>query len=805
VSTRINIRFGLILLALYGFATAGMAQTPSVSPSTLGQGDEALVEISLAGLLATDYVLVTFTGPAGTSTLEPQVIVDGSLIVWVPVATMNNAGTYSVYVDVTRDAATTRYGPAQLTVSVLSGGTGSSTSLTLPEVVTAEASSATGAIVTFSASSSDGSPVSCSPSSGSMFPLGTSSVTCSAGDASGSFSAFVYDTGRPALTVPADISTSNPVVTYSATASDAIDPAPTVECVPLSGSTFAFGTTVVSCTAVDQHANSDFGSFRVTITNGAPVTISNVTISDPFFSPNADGSHDATTVAANAPSVDTAWTVTVVSPSGATVRTASRSGAALSFTWDGRDQGGVVQPDGTYTFALKAVDGIHEASVATSAVLDRTNPMAAILSPSSGQILSNVRQSGSSNTTATGTTSDINLLDWNVSAGPASGSLTVFGTGSTAVSNATLGAWTTAGLANGTYMIRLEVRDRAGNTGFTTTTVTIAHFSASQSAYELNAASGQTLTYTSVVPFTVTQTLTIRNSAGTTVRTLANGSRAAGTYDDVWNGRDDAGTLLPDGPYSYVTTVSEGTNSLTWDLSNVMRSAADTQYPYPSCSAMQMPLDTCEAQALAGKQYDLFGNDPLKIHYSVAGPSRVSVVFTDATETPANCGAAETCVISSEYRATGTYVDAWAGVHPAGVYAAPRSKLTVVRRTSTFPENVAVLFGSGAAVQVANLTLTPPAFTPEAGSMNIELDLSTFGNAEATVTFQMIRQPTTTLGMSTLRTVTLNAQNPGHVTFTWDGKSDSGHWVAPGEYALIATATANGRSSQAFSRFAVIY
>jgi flagellar hook assembly protein FlgD len=804
VTVLASVRYRFALLAFCAFATSAVAQTPGVSPSSFSQGDEAFLQISLAGLTSTDYALVTFTGPGGTSALEPQFVVDGSLIVWVPESAMNNPGTYSVYVDVTREGTTTRYGPAQITVTPLPDP-GFSPSLTLPEVVTAEAVSAAGAVVTFSATSTDGAPVSCSPPSGSVFPLGTSTVTCSAGSASAFFPVFVYDTGRPVLTVPGDISTSNAVVTYTVSATDAIDPAPTVECTPPSGSTLPFGITVVGCTAVDHHANSDFRTFRVTITNGAPVTISNVTVSEPFFSPNADGSKDTTTVSANATSADTSWTVTVSSPTGAAILTANRPGAALSFTWDGRDAGGIVQPDGTYTFALKAVDGIHDATVTTSAVVDRTNPTASIASPSSGQIFSNVRQNGSTGTTVTGTTSDANLLDWNASAGPSGGSLTVFSTGTTAVSNATLGTWVMGAFPNGTYVVRLEVRDRAGNTGVTTTAVTIAHFSASQSTYEMNTASGQTVVYTSVVPFALTQTLTIRNSAGTTVRTLVNGSREVGTYNDSWDGRDDGGTLLPDGPYSYFATVTEGTNVLTWDLSNQMRASTETALPYPSCSSKTMSLDTCAAHAQSGGQYDLFANDPLKIHYSVAQPSRVYVVFTNAVETPGFCSGSEICVTNGEYRATGSYVDTWAGVLPDGSYAPLRSKLTVVRRTSTFPQNVVVLHGSGPAAGLANLTLTPIAFGPDGGSMKIEFDLATSGNAAATVTLQMFRQATSTSAMSTLSTITLSAQTPGHVTYLWDGKADSGHWVAPGEYALIVSAAASGGSSQAKSKFAVIY
>jgi hypothetical protein len=218
-----------------------------------------------------------------------------------------------------------------------------------------------------------------------------------------------------------------------------------------------------------------------------------------------------------------------------------------------------------------------------------------------------------------------------------------------------------------------------------------------------------------------------------------------------------------------------------------------------------MSLDACAAHAQAGSQYDLFANDSLKIHYSVAEPSRVYVVFTDAAETAGNCAGTEVCVTNGEYRASGSYVDSWAGVSSSSAYATSRSKLTVVRRTSTFPKNVVVLYGSGAAAAVANLTLTPSVFGPEGGSMKIEFDVTTSGNALATVTLLMVRQATSGSGMSTLRTITLPTQSPGHVTYTWDGRSDGGHWVAPGEYALIVRAAANGGSSQAGSRFAVIY
>lgn len=532
---------------------------------------------------------------------------------------------------------------------------------------------------------------------------------------------------------------------------------------------------------------------------GGLYTITYTNVSEQYFSPNADTVKDTTTVTAHSSSPDTSWTLTVKSVMGTPVRTSSAFGPILSYTWDGRSTAGAVQPDGPYTFSLSAVDGIYTTAVTMSVTLDITAPTASIASPTTGQVISNIRQNGSTSTNVTGTTADTNLLDWTAAAGPSGGSMTTFGSNTTAVSNAAVGTWNSGAAANGSYDLRLTVRDRAGNIAVATTAVTVGHFSASQNVYQLNTAIGETVTYTSIVPFPVTETLTIRNSAGITVRTLASASREAGTYNDPWNGRSDTGVLLPDGPYSYFVTITEGANVLTWDLSNEMRGASATQFPYPSCSAKTMPLDTCGNNA--GRTYDLLANDPLKIHYTVGEPSRVSIVLTDAVETPGTCLGSEVCLVNGEYRPSGSYIESWSGVSQYGVYEPVRTKLTVVRRTSTFPKNVVLLYGSGAAVEIANLTLTPTIFGLESGSMKIEFDLATFGNAGSTVTLQMLRQHPA----STLRTVTLPSQSPGHVTYTWDGKADSDHWVAPGEYALLVTATANGRSSIARSRFVVLY
>src|SRR5262249_31064783 len=103
----------------------------------------------------------------------------------------------------------------------------------------------------------------------------TATVTCEAHDASGnvanaSFPVTVTDTTPPVVAVPAGIAdnTTDPNgkrELFTATATDLVDPTPTVACNPASGSTFPLGATTVTCTATDRSGNAASKSFTVTI------------------------------------------------------------------------------------------------------------------------------------------------------------------------------------------------------------------------------------------------------------------------------------------------------------------------------------------------------------------------------------------------------------------------------------------------------------------------------------------------------------------------------------------------------------
>jgi uncharacterized repeat protein (TIGR03803 family) len=157
--------------------------------------------------------------------------------------------------------------------------------IALPANIVIEATGPGGAVATFTVRATDlsdptGVVVSCDRASGSTFPLGTTTVTCTAKDSAGntsppgSFTITVQDTTPPALTVPAAItrtatSATGAVVTFSATAIDLVSGARQVTCAPPSGSVFPVGVTTVNCAAVDAAGNSATKSFTVTITRGS--------------------------------------------------------------------------------------------------------------------------------------------------------------------------------------------------------------------------------------------------------------------------------------------------------------------------------------------------------------------------------------------------------------------------------------------------------------------------------------------------------------------------------------------------------
>src|SRR5439155_8394065 len=286
-----------------------------------------------------------------------------------------------------------------------------------PGPITKEATSASGATATFTATASDivdgTDSVTCAPASGSTFALGSTTVTCTAFDAAHNtntctFSVTVVDTTAPLVSCPGPItkeatSASGATATFTATASDIVDGTDSVTCAPASGSTFALGSTTVTCTAFDAAHNTNACTFAVTVVD---TTVPLVSCPGPLTKEATSASGATATFTATASDlVDGSDSVTCAPASGSTF--------AL----------------GSTTVTCTAFDAAHNTNTCTFSVtvVDTTAPMVSCPGPITKEATS------ASGATASFTASASDLVDGtdSVTCAPASGS--TFALGSTTV------------------------------------------------------------------------------------------------------------------------------------------------------------------------------------------------------------------------------------------------------------------------------------------------------------------------------------------------------------------------------------
>jgi hypothetical protein len=197
---------------------------------------------------------------------------------------------FPIGVTTVRCTASDNFGnSATAAFSVIVNAPSAAPKITVPDDIVVDATSADGTRVSYSTSAVDsfGSPVdvSCAPPSGALFPIGVTTVRCTASDrfgnsASASFTVTVRaSSGPPSITVPDDIvaeaeSAEGARVAYSVSAVDGFGTPLTVTCDTPSGTVFPLGVTRVTCRAADSFGASASAAFRITVRDTTPPTLS---------------------------------------------------------------------------------------------------------------------------------------------------------------------------------------------------------------------------------------------------------------------------------------------------------------------------------------------------------------------------------------------------------------------------------------------------------------------------------------------------------------------------------------------------
>ena len=468
---------------------------------------------------------------------------------------------------------------------------------------------------------------------------------------------------------------------------------------------------------------------------------------------------------------DTAWTVNVKTASGSILRTATGSGMAISYTWDGKNGQGIVETDGVYTLEVLTSVGTASASASGISTLDATRPTVSLSSPLSSDVLSNVNSNGATSFPARGSVSDANLVNWILDAKRTGSTWASIASGTSNVNDGVLGTWATGTLLSGLYEVRLQANDLAGNLITVINTPFMGHFKVSQPTFQLNAATNESITYTSEVPFELTETIVLKNSAGQTVRTLVNGTRAAGTFSDVWNGRNDAGIVVPDGAYTYIATATTPTHSFAWDLSSEMRAANTTFVP----STASNPVDS-------------YNNQPVRLTYTLTEPSRIMIgaMLADHSFNVQNVACnprpANTTCILQDFKPAGTHTYTWAGTNENGISVSGQNFLVVVKRNDLFSKNMVLVFGN--APSINNPRFSPVYYGMGTGPQTLSFDLGG-GSGPMTITIHYLNQSSGSL----INTIQMTNQIAGPIAVVWNGQAGNGSPASPGRHTVFITAT----------------
>lgn len=328
-------------------------------------------------------------------------------------------------------------------------------------------------------------------------------------------------------------------------------------------------------------------AYSVTLDTVAPV-ISSAGASGALLSPNGDGVLDTVRLSASG-SGATRWTVRLSDAAKATIRTETRSGSSMVFTWDGTRDGSTRVADGTYTATVSLQDEAGNLASRTFTIrVDTTGPA---IVPSVSRPIFSPNGDGSGDTTGLRWTADERATG---TARIYSGT-TLIRSWSVSGSDAWSAAWngrTASGTAvpDGRYTFRVSLKDAAGNGRTVYASVVVDRTAGwlrwSRAFFPQD---GDPIRPTSTLTWsqkrTATTTLELYDAGGTLVRTVWSGRvLSSGSKTWTWNGRLASGAYAPQGRYVARLTVTSslGTQVMArsvWAAGFLVTPSASTVVP----------------------------------------------------------------------------------------------------------------------------------------------------------------------------------------------------------------------------------
>ncbi len=327
-------------------------------------------------------------------------------------------------------------------------------------------------------------------------------------------------------------------------------------------------------------------------------------------------------------------------------------------------------------------------------------------------------------------------------------------------SSATSGSASHTYSVPGTYFARVKVTASDGQMAEDLIQITVNHNETlSISNDTIDPGLGETVSIDTTLTGDTDISLVIEDRGGQQVRELAPWeTRTSGSYNDIWDGLDDAGNPVKEGDYYAILLSRIDGVETRLDL----RETTGGRRSNPPRT--RMPTN-----------FAPFANDPLDITFTLSRASEVTA-FMGLYNT-------NTRLITFFERKSlgkGSHTITWHGENSDGQLIHPpfRDRFLFGIFGFTLADN-AIYVRSGA--HVSNVSALPSILEPD-------------GHKHSTISFDLSKNAVIELSISNvetggrLATVFYPDQPQGTNTINWNGKTNAGTFVAPGKYRLGLTA-----------------
>jgi fibronectin type 3 domain-containing protein/flagellar hook assembly protein FlgD len=228
-------------------------------------------------------------------------------------------------------------------------------------------------------------------------------------------------------------------------------------------------------------------------------------------------------------------------------------GGTETTLWDGKDDSNTTVPDGLYAVAVFATDSCNNAnSDWVDVEVDNSPPVTVITYPGLSDPLGNIVE-------VKGTADDLHFQRYTLEAGQGDNpdTWTFILSNTNPVTDDILGIWNTYGL-EGTWTLRLTAADIVGNES--TATVTIDIGVRGDLITDLNVTpklfspNNDGKLDTANINYTLTDACQVRidisDAGAVVIKTYTTDTPSSGTYTYIWDGKDNDGATVADGPYT---------------------------------------------------------------------------------------------------------------------------------------------------------------------------------------------------------------------------------------------------------------